>query len=49
MTAPEGPRFFPMLQAIRSKISGLVAKVSYLESDVHDLGGLLDLGERLWS
>ena len=28
---------------------GLVAAVSYLESDVHDLGGLLELGERLWS
>ena len=27
---------------------GLVAKVAYLESDVHDLGGLLELGERLW-
>jgi len=28
---------------------GLVAKVSYLESDVHDLGGLLELGDRLWT
>ena len=28
---------------------GLVVAVSYLESDVHDLGGLLELGERLWS
>lgn len=27
----------------------LVATVAYLESDVHDLGGLLDLGERLWT
>jgi len=27
----------------------LVVAVAYLESDVHDLGGLLDLGERLWA
>ncbi len=30
MTAPEGPRFLPMLQTIRSKISGLVAKVFFV-------------------
>src|SRR5690606_36729684 len=29
--------------------TGLAAKVSYLESDVHNLGGLLELGEPLWT
>ena len=35
--------------ALLGERPGLVVAVSYLESDVHDLGGLLELGERLWS
>jgi hypothetical protein len=28
---------------------GVVATVPYFDTDIHDLGGLLRLGEQLWS
>ncbi|MCB9373063.1 MAG: AAA family ATPase [Microthrixaceae bacterium] len=35
--------------AVLGERPGLVAAVPYLESDVHDVAGLLELGERLWT